>query len=751
MNDVRLTGTRAKCALSVSLQKDSDKQASNDVKYVYGIPTRIVELEHPTIEYNEVTKTTVLKVPDYFPQGSIAVVETWIVDVDRDLDSYINSGAENAVKALDLLDLNVLLYKCDSEEREYSTGQDGVYNIPEFGSLSYAGLQGWISPLEQIVLTNDVGHPICNNLRQGHWALDYTVDRLEKYLKDFPNLKEVFEWLKSRFTRIKRVPSFVLPRYFAIVIYNLYSASRARSLSLMSKCIGNGTFFLQNLALTSIQMLGKVPSTSIFPFDNVGSMAAGLPHFSHDYMRCWGRDVFISLRGLLLVTGRFEEAKQHILAFAATLKHGLIPNLLDAGRDPRYNARDATWFFLQVIQDYCQTVPDGVKLLDVPVKRRFPLDDTYVTIDDKRAFSESTTIREIIYEILSRHAKGIHFREANAGSNLDSQMRDEGFNQKIIVDWSNGMIFGGNEWNCGTWMDKMGESAKAGNQGIPGTPRDGAAIEITGLLKSTLRWINQLRENNLFDWDYVINQYGEKVALEEWDRILQSKFEYCYYVPEDSEMDNQFDVNCLVIHRRGIYKDLYRSSKEYEDYQLRPNFALAMTVAPELFNVDHALGAIAMADSIIRGPVGMKTLDPEDLNYRPYYRNSVDNNDFATAKGRNYHQGPEWIWCSGYFLRAFMLFDLTRKKEAGDMDYESTFQQLAIRLQGARNWIRTSPWAGLTELTNKDGEVCDDSSPTQAWSSATLIEVFEDARLFLEYHKREELNGGFKLLTFKNK
>lgn len=726
LNPVNLVGTKAKLSFSYCLQQAGDFK--DDSEYLKGVPTEVKEVTLPDIIYEN--GNSHITIDNSFVPGSIAVYETEIPGVDARLDDLLREGAFDVTKDLTLYDLNNILYRSEAEERDSSMHQDGTYDIPGYGKIVYAGLQGWISVLKYIIWENNLSHPLADHLRNGKWALDYTHQRLDKYAKDSESLKTFQEWLRERMERIKeQVPYYLIPHYFALVVGVAYEACRFRALQKFPKDIQLLTSFIQSLALVSIQMVSTMKSTSLLPFSLVPSMAAGLPHFSTEYMRCWGRDVFISFRGLLLVTGRFDDARQHILAFARTLKHGLIPNLLDAGREPRYNARDAAWFFLQSVKDYVEFVPNGSKILKEKVPRRFPLDDTYITVDDSRAFSYETSIHDIIYEILSRHAKGIKYREAKAGPNLDSQMSDEGFNVEVNVDWKTGFIHGGSQFNCGTWMDKMGESEKAGNKGVPGTPRDGAAIEIQGLLKSVLLFVNKLHEKGEFSYNSVEKSDGHKMLLTDWETLLQENFEKKFYVPENAEQDHEYDIDTSIVNRRGIYKDLYKTGKPYEDYQLRANFPIAMTVAPELFTPSKALTALKIADEVIRGPVGMRTLDPSDWNYRPNYVNSEDSDDFATAKGRNYHQGPEWVWLTGYFLRAFTLFHWLHSSEGKAPDGKPSLwllSQLGERLRNLDIWLKNSPWAGLPELTNKDGAFCNDSSPTQAWSASGILDLYYD-------------------------
>lgn len=94
-------------------------------------------------------------------------------------------------------------------------------------------------------------------------------------------------------------------------------------MSLLLSFIQNGSARIKSLAMGSVQLVGSTTSaplpglspklTSLNPKLSKDSLlltiSAGLPHFSVGLWRSWGRDTFISLRGLLLVTGRFQEAR----------------------------------------------------------------------------------------------------------------------------------------------------------------------------------------------------------------------------------------------------------------------------------------------------------------------------------------------------------------------------------------------------------------------------------------------------------
>ncbi|XP_006816108.1 glycogen debranching enzyme-like, partial [Saccoglossus kowalevskii] len=352
-----------------------------------------------------------------------------------------------------------------------------------------------------------------------------------------------------------------------------------------------GSSFVRALSLGSVQMCGIVktsPMPSLSPSlkdvptavnektgrreQCVVSMAAGLPHFATGVMRCWGRDTFIAFRGLMLVTGRCEVARNLILAFAGTLRHGLIPNLVGGGAHARFNARDAVWFWLQAIQDYCNMVPEGTAILSMPVSRIFPDDDSE---PQPAGFSEKQLV-DIIQEVMQKHMQGINFRERHAGFGLDRNMSNEGFDVKICVDKETGFVCGGSGSNCGTWMDKMGESCTAGTKGKPATPRDGSAVELVGLCKSALRWLVELYERGLYPYDSVaryVNGKPVKLTYKDWNDLIQDNFEKHFWIPIDINK-----VTNKLVNKSGIYKDCVGSSQCWADYQLRPNFAIAMVL-----------------------------------------------------------------------------------------------------------------------------------------------------------------------------
>jgi predicted glycogen debranching enzyme len=84
------------------------------------------------------------------------------------------------------------------------------------------------------------------------------------------------------------------------------------------------------------------------------SVIAGYPWFGD-----WGRDTMISLPGLLLVTGRYKQARQVLCVFAQYVSRGMIPNLFsDYTNEPEYNTVDASLWFIHACFEYLKASGD---------------------------------------------------------------------------------------------------------------------------------------------------------------------------------------------------------------------------------------------------------------------------------------------------------------------------------------------------------------------------------------------------------
>lgn len=320
------------------------------------------------------------------------------------LQKLLNEPAKDLhgiVNKLSLADLNHVLFKCDQEEQD-DLGT-GVYSLDGYGPLKYAGLQGVMSILAEIRPLNDLGNWLPSNLRAGNWMLDYIVDRLKKR----PATKDLGIWFDTQaFALLKNVPRFLIPRYFDALISMVYANLLDQIWAQMFDFVQKGSTFVKTLALGSVQHGAVVKSAMLPPTIGISqamvSLAAGLPHFSTGYMRNWGRDTFISLRGLFILTGRVDEARNIILAYAACLRHGLIPNLLDGGFKARFNCRDAVWWWLNCIKSYAQEVPQGHLILKESVSRIFPEDDS-----EPHALGQCVQpLEDVIHEALSKHFQG---------------------------------------------------------------------------------------------------------------------------------------------------------------------------------------------------------------------------------------------------------------------------------------------------------------------------------------------------------
>jgi len=85
------------------------------------------------------------------------------------------------------------------------------------------------------------------------------------------------------------------------------------------------------------------------------TIVAGYPWFTD-----WGRDTFISLRGLSIATGKLREAADILLEWAGAVSEGMLPNRFpDRGESPEFNSVDASLWYVIAVRDLLHAAQQG--------------------------------------------------------------------------------------------------------------------------------------------------------------------------------------------------------------------------------------------------------------------------------------------------------------------------------------------------------------------------------------------------------
>jgi predicted glycogen debranching enzyme len=225
-------------------------------------------------------------------------------------------------------------------------------------------------------------------------------------------------------------------------------ADRYRQAEIARRSAVNATFeepFAQMLAQAADQFVVRRGTGT--------TVIAGYHWFSD-----WGRDTMIALPGLTLATGRYDDARGMLLAFAGSVDRGMLPNrFADAGDTPEYNTVDATLWFFEAVRAF------GAHTEDYAFIR--------------------TRLYPVLADIIAWHERGTRY-----GIRLDGD----------------GLLLAGEPGVQLTWMD-----AKVGDWVV--TPRNGKPVEIQALWYNALRTMEDLGQ-----------RFGDEAKAAHWKELADA-------------------------------------------------------------------------------------------------------------------------------------------------------------------------------------------------------------------------------------
>ena len=239
-----------------------------------------------------------------------------------------------------------------------------------------------------------------------------------------------------------------------------------------------------------------------------------------------------------------------------------------------------------------------------------------------------------------------------------------------------GLICAGGDLEQVTWMDVRVEN-------ILPTPRHGKPVEINAY------WYNALLIMDLF-----AGKLGEEDSFGELADVVRKSFTEKFWNPEK---------NCL--------RDVI-SGTEADD-QIRCNQIWAISMPFSLLSEEQEKAVVETVFRCLYTPYGLRTLAPEDKQFRPFYGGAQLDRDLA------YHQGTVWPFpMGGYYLAYLKVHCFSEEAKA------CVREQLEVM----ESVLREGCVGQIAEIYDGENPVSSKGCFAQAWSVGEILRVYDALR-----------------------
>ncbi|MCM1305593.1 MAG: amylo-alpha-1,6-glucosidase, partial [Butyrivibrio sp.] len=237
-----------------------------------------------------------------------------------------------------------------------------------------------------------------------------------------------------------------------------------------------------------------------------------------------------------------------------------------------------------------------------------------------------------------------------------------------------GLIQAGQDYDQVTWMDvRIGD--------ILPTPRHGKPVEVNAYWYNVLCILDEFRK--------FCSEEAEDYGI--LARKVKESFQRRFWNPE-----------------AGCLKDVLSGTKA--DVQIRCNQIWAVSLPFSVLEPEQEKQVVETVYRKLYTPYGLRTLDPADEEFQPFYGGDQPKRDLA------YHQGTVWVYpLGGYYLAYLKVHGYSEEAKA----------RVAEQLESMEAALREGCIGQLPEIYDGENPVSSKGCFAQAWSVGEILRVYD--------------------------